>query len=204
MALGGRQRRRKAGQEVQEGSSRPKGDADADRRQQPGERDGSEETSGEVAAEVGIAFPMVSRKLQSAGLLLFRGSAADLEVLLGHPGGPFRQNKDDGAWSIPKGLIGADEAPLSAARREFVEETDTIRTGISYRSARLGSPAAKSFKHGHRGRLGSRAHSQQYLGVEWPPRSGRRRTFPEIDRAAWFGIADVRRGILKGQTACID
>jgi DNA end-binding protein Ku len=63
------------------------------------------------------------RKSQSAGLLLFRGRAADLEVLLGHPGGPFWQNKDDGAWSIPKGLIGADEAPLSAARREFVEET---------------------------------------------------------------------------------
>ena len=66
---------------------------------------------------------MASRKSQSAGLLLFRGRATDLEVLLGHPGGPFWQNKDDGAWSIPKGLIGADEAPLSAARREFVEET---------------------------------------------------------------------------------
>jgi predicted NUDIX family NTP pyrophosphohydrolase len=65
---------------------------------------------------------MASRKLQSAGLLLFRGRVADLEVLLGHPGGPFWQNKDDGAWSIPKGLIGADEAPLSAARREFAEE----------------------------------------------------------------------------------
>jgi predicted NUDIX family NTP pyrophosphohydrolase len=66
---------------------------------------------------------MASRKLESAGLLLFRGRAAHLEVLLGHPGGPFWQNKDDGAWSIPKGLIGADEAPLSAARREFAEET---------------------------------------------------------------------------------
>jgi len=66
---------------------------------------------------------MASRKSQSAGLLLFRGGAADLEVLLAHPGGPFWQNKDDGAWSIPKGLIGTDEAPLSAARREFAEET---------------------------------------------------------------------------------
>src|SRR5258708_34215392 len=66
---------------------------------------------------------MASRKSQSAGLLLFRGGAAHLEVLLGHPGGPFWQNKDDGAWSIPKGLIGADEGPLSAARRKFVGET---------------------------------------------------------------------------------
>jgi predicted NUDIX family NTP pyrophosphohydrolase len=66
---------------------------------------------------------MASRNSQSAGLLLFRGRAADLEVLLAHPGGPFWQNKDDGAWSIPKGLIGADEVPLSAARREFAEET---------------------------------------------------------------------------------
>jgi len=66
---------------------------------------------------------MASRKSQSAGLLLFRGDAAHLEVLLGHPGGPFWQTKDDGAWSILKGLIGADEEPLSAARREFAEET---------------------------------------------------------------------------------
>jgi predicted NUDIX family NTP pyrophosphohydrolase len=72
---------------------------------------------------------MASRKLQSAGLLLFRGRAADLEVLLGHPGGPFWQNKDDGAWSIPKGLIGADEAPLSAARREFAEEIGYLPDG---------------------------------------------------------------------------
>jgi predicted NUDIX family NTP pyrophosphohydrolase len=66
---------------------------------------------------------MAPRKPQSAGLLLFRGGAAHLEVLLGHPGGPFWQNKDDAAWSIPKGLIGTGEAPLSAARREFAEET---------------------------------------------------------------------------------
>ena len=66
---------------------------------------------------------MAPRRPRSAGLLLFRGGAAHLEVLLGHPGGPFWQNKDDGAWSIPKGLIGAGEAPLSAARREFAEET---------------------------------------------------------------------------------
>jgi len=73
---------------------------------------------------------MASRKPQSAGLLLSRGHATDLEVLLAHPGGPFWQNKDDGAWSIPKGLIGADEVPLSAARREFAEETARHIKGI--------------------------------------------------------------------------
>jgi predicted NUDIX family NTP pyrophosphohydrolase len=86
---------------------------------------------------------------------MFRGRAADLEVLLGHPGGPFWQNKDEGAWSIPKGLISADEAPLSAARREFLEETDTTRTEISSRSATHGSRAARSFRRGRSKATGS-------------------------------------------------
>jgi NUDIX domain len=108
---------------------------------------------------------MASRKSQSAGLLLFRRSAAVLEVLLGHPGGPFWQNKDDGAWSIPKGLIGADEAALSAARREFVEETrpDTILMEISFRSARHGRQAARSCRLGPLNATGIRSHPQQYL-----------------------------------------
>ena len=92
-----------AGQEAAQGGSRPEGDADADRRQETGEGGGGEEAGGQAAAEVGLASTMASRKSQSAGLLLFRGGAAHLEVLLGHPGGPFWQNKDDGAWSIPKG-----------------------------------------------------------------------------------------------------
>jgi hypothetical protein len=104
--------------EPPEAGSRPEGDADADRRKETGEGGSGEKADGQAAAEVGLASTMASRKSQSAGLLLFRGGAADLEVLLGHPGGPFWQTKDDGAWSISKGLIGADEAPLSAARRE--------------------------------------------------------------------------------------
>ena len=195
----------KAGQEAQKGSSRPKGDADADQRQETGEGDGREEAGGEVAAEVGIAFPLVSRKLQSAGLVLFRGSAADLEVLLGHPGGPFWQNKDDGAWSIPKGLVGADEAPLSAARREFVEETGHDPHGDFFPLGEARQPGGKVVQAwAIEGDWDPALIRSNTFEMEWPPCSGRRRTFPEIDRAAWFGIADARRRILKGQRVFID
>jgi predicted NUDIX family NTP pyrophosphohydrolase len=148
---------------------------------------------------------MASRKLQSAGLLLFRGRAADLEVLLGHPGGPFWQNKDDGAWSIPKGLIGADEAPLSAARREFAEETghdphgDFLPLGEARQS---GGKVVQAWAI--EGDWDPALIRSNTFEMEWPPRSGRRGTFPEIDRAAWFGSADARRKILKGQTVFVD
>jgi predicted NUDIX family NTP pyrophosphohydrolase len=148
---------------------------------------------------------MASRKLQSAGLILFRGRAADLEVLLGHPGGPFWQNKDDGAWSIPKGLIGADEAPLSAARREFAEETGYLPDGDFLPLGEALQPSGKLIKAwAIEGDWGPALIRSNTFEMEWPPRSGRRQTFPEIDRAAWFVIADARRRILKGQTVFVD
>jgi predicted NUDIX family NTP pyrophosphohydrolase len=148
---------------------------------------------------------MASRKSQSAGLLLFRGGAAHLEVLLGHPGGPFWQNKDDGAWSIPKGLIGADEAPLSAARREFVEETGYDPHGDFLPLGEARQPGGKVVQAwAIEGDWDPALIRSNTFEMEWPPRSGRRRTFPEIDRAAWFGIADARRKILKGQTVFVD
>ena len=148
---------------------------------------------------------MASRKSQSAGLLLFRKGAADLEVLLGHPGGPFWQNKDDGAWSIPKGLIGADEAPLSAARREFAEETGHDPDGDFWPLGEARQPGGKIVQAwAVEGDWDPALISSNTFEMEWPPRSGRRRSFPEIDRAAWFGIADARRKILKGQTVFVD
>jgi predicted NUDIX family NTP pyrophosphohydrolase len=148
---------------------------------------------------------MAPRKSQSAGLLLFRGRAADLEVLLGHPGGPFWQNKDDGAWSIPKGLIGADEAPLSAARREFVEETGHDPDGDFLPLGEARQPGGKVVQAwAIEGDWDPALIRSNTFEMEWPPRSGRRRTFPEIDRAAWFAIADARRKILKGQTVFVD
>ena len=148
---------------------------------------------------------MASRKPQSAGLLLFRKGAADLEVLLGHSGGPFWQKKDDGAWSIPKGLIGADEAPLSAARREFAEETGYDPDGDFRPLGEARQPGGKIVQAwAVEGDWDPALISSNTFEMEWPPRSGRRRNFPEIDRAAWFGIADARRKILKGQAVFVD
>ena len=148
---------------------------------------------------------MASRKSQSAGLLLFRGRAADLEVLLAHPGGPFWQNKDDGAWSIPKGLIGADEAPLSAARREFAEETGHHPEGVFLSLGEARQPGGK-IVHAWaiEGEWDPALIRSNTFEIEWPPRSGRQQNFPEIDRAAWFAVADARRKILMGQAIFVD
>lgn len=128
-----------------------------------------------------------------------------LEVLLGHPGGPFWQNKDDGAWSIPKGLIDADEVPLSAARREFAEETGYLPDGDFLPLGEARQPGGK-LVHAWaiEGDWDPALIQSNTFDIEWPPRSGRRRTFPEIDRAAWFGIAAARRKILKGQVVFVD
>jgi predicted NUDIX family NTP pyrophosphohydrolase len=148
---------------------------------------------------------MASRKSQSAGLLLFRGRAADLEILLGHPGGPFWKNKDDGAWSIPKGLIGADEAPLSAARREFAEETGHDLEGVFLPLGEARQPGGKVVQAwAIEGDWDPALIRSNTFEMEWPPRSGRHRTFPEIDRAAWFAVAEARRKILMGQAIFVD
>ena len=148
---------------------------------------------------------MASRKSQSAGLLLFRGRATDPEVLLGHPGGPFWQNKDDGAWSIPKGLIGADEAPLSAARREFAEETGHHPEGVFLPLGEARQPGGKVVQAwAIEGDLDPALIRSNTFEMEWPPRSGRHGTFPEIDRAAWFAVAEARRKILMGQAIFVD
>jgi predicted NUDIX family NTP pyrophosphohydrolase len=111
----------------------------------------------------------------------------------------------DGAWSIPKGLIGADEAPLSAARREFAEETGHDPAGdfLSLSEAlQLGGKVVQAWAI--EGDCDSALIRSNTFEMEWPPRSGHHRTFPEIDRAAWFDVADARRKILKGQTVFVD
>jgi predicted NUDIX family NTP pyrophosphohydrolase len=133
---------------------------------------------------------MTPRGKQSAGILVYRLGTLGLEVLLVHPGGPFWAKKDDGAWFIPKGQINTDETPLAAARREFSEElgfdpppgeplelgTVTNKGGkLIYCWALPGSLDLAAF------------HSNTFL-LEWPPRSGKEREFPEVDRAQYFGV----------------
>jgi predicted NUDIX family NTP pyrophosphohydrolase len=136
---------------------------------------------------------------RSAGILLFR-RRDDIEVLLGHPGGPFWRNKELGAWTIPKGLAAANETLLAAAKREFAEETGHRPRG---RSKPLGEARQPGGKLIHIWAIEddweAGAIKSNMFEMEWPPRSGRRQMFPELDRAAWFGLAEAQLKILKGQ-----
>jgi predicted NUDIX family NTP pyrophosphohydrolase len=137
---------------------------------------------------------------QSAGLLLFRGAPAAVEVLLVHPGGPFWAKKDEGAWSIPKGEFSADEDALHAALREFKEETGENVAG-AFIALEPQRQAGGKIVHAWAVEADfdpTRVRSNT-VSIEWPPRSGRRRTFPEIDRAAWFLLDVAHKKILKGQ-----
>jgi len=146
-----------------------------------------------------------SSKIQSAGLLLFRQRDKKVQVLLAHPGGPFWSRKDQGVWTIPKGLIGPSESLLSAAQREFAEETGYRPGG---EAIPLGSAKQPGGKVVHvwaiEGDWDPVDLQSNTFEMEWPPRTGRRQSFPEIDRASWFGIVEARLKILKGQAAFLD
>ena len=143
---------------------------------------------------------------KSAGLLLFREISGHLEVLLVHPGGPFWATKDEGAWSIPKGEIENDEDPLVAAKREFAEETGLKLPDIQVIPLEpLRQPSGKivyawAVKHD----FDPTGFKSNTFSMEWPPKSGRYRDFPEIDRAEWFSINEARHKILKGQAPFLD
>ena len=142
---------------------------------------------------------------KSAGLLLFREAGGRLEVLLVHPGGPFWAKKDAGAWSIPKGGIEEGEEPLAAALREFEEETGTRPTGEAIALEPRRQPAGKLvYAWAMRGDLDPAAVMSTTFSMEWPPRSGRRQEFPEVDRAGWFTLDEARGKILKGQAPFLD
>jgi predicted NUDIX family NTP pyrophosphohydrolase len=142
---------------------------------------------------------------QSAGLLLFRDTPAGREVLLVHPGGPFWAKKDDGAWSIPKGEYDAAEDPLAAAKREFEEELGTAPEGAFVRLEPIRQKGGKVVEAwAVCGGFDVTALKSNQFELEWPPRSGRRQSFPEVDRAAWFGMAEARRKILPSQLPLLD
>ena len=141
---------------------------------------------------------------RSAGLLMFRRRDTT-EVLLVHPGGPFWAKKDDGAWSIPKGLFEEGEDALAAAKREFEEETGHVPRGAPIELGIFRQPSGKrihAFALQSEFDLGTfRSNS---FSMEWPPRSGRTAEFPEADRAGWFGRLDALKKITKGQRPIIE
>lgn len=146
---------------------------------------------------------------RSAGILLYQRKDDDLRVLLVHPGGPFWARKDMGAWSIPKGEYDSAEDPQVAARRELVEELGEAARAIAGGALLpLGEVTQKSGK-----RVTAFALQADFdvatlrsnlCEREWPPRSGRRIAFPEVDRAEWFALATAAKKILPGQRPLLD
>ncbi|MFE6281407.1 NUDIX domain-containing protein [Streptomyces sp. NPDC057877] len=143
---------------------------------------------------------------RSAGLLLFRGADDGLEVLLGHMGGPFHARRDAGAWTVPKGEYEPDEPAWDAARREFTEELglpppdgEAVPLGeVRQSGGKLVTVWAV------RADLDPATVVPGTFTMEWPPRSGRTREFPELDRVRWFTLPDARNVIVKAQTAFLD
>ena len=141
----------------------------------------------------------------SAGIVLYRSRGRDLELFLVHPGGPFWANKDAGAWSFPKGEYSEGEDPLTVARREFREETGYSLEGefipLAPRKQRGGKVVSLWAVEGDCDADGIRSNTFE---MEWPPRSGKRVGFPEVDRAGWFSPVAAKEKINPGQAPAID
>ena len=144
---------------------------------------------------------------RSAGILLHRDGPDGREVLLVHPGGPFWAKRDDGAWSIPKGEYDEGEEPMTAALREFEEEIGSALEHIG-ELVELGEVRQRNRKlvtaWAAEGDLDASAVRSNTFTMEWPPRSGRRQEFPEIDRAEWFTLARAREKLIEAQVAFVD
>ena len=140
----------------------------------------------------------------SAGILAYRKHDKQLQVFLVHPGGPFWKNKDLGAWSIPKGEYESDEDPLSAAKREFKEETGHTIDGefkalapVKYKSGKVVHAWAVEAEIDHTN------IKSNYFGMEGPPRSGKRASFEEVDRSGWFDVETARQKLVPAQVPLI-
>jgi len=152
-----------------------------------------------------VELILMAMPKRSAGLLMFRRAKGEVEVFLVHPGGPFWTGKDAGAWTVPKGEYVDGEEPLDAARREFTEETGFKANGeflelgtIRQNSGKLVS--AWAFE----GDCDPEKLVSNFCEIEWPIRSGKMIEIPEVDRGAWFSLAQARRAILKTQQPFLD
>ena len=143
-------------------------------------------------------------KKQSAGLLLYRRNKIDLEVFLVHPGGPFWKNRDEGAWSIPKGEFEENEEPLQAAIREFSEETGKA---VSGRFMKLKSVVQKSGKTVIAWAVEKNIDAAHIVSnnfeIEWPRCSGKFKNFPEVDKAGWFFMNEAKKKINVAQVSLL-
>ncbi|WP_100073926.1 NUDIX hydrolase [Chryseobacterium camelliae] len=142
---------------------------------------------------------------KSAGILLFRKQKGELYVFLVHPGGPFWKNKDDGAWSVPKGEIMEDEDPLERARTEFSEETGKEVTGNFIALKAITQKGGKTvYCWAVEGEIETSGLSSNTIMIAWPPRSGKMMEIPEVDRWEWFSAEEARIKINPAQCAFID
>jgi predicted NUDIX family NTP pyrophosphohydrolase len=135
---------------------------------------------------------------------MFRRRSGDVEVFLVHPGGPFWRRKDIGAWSIPKGEVSGGEDFSAAARREFQEETGLVPEGPYISLGEVKQPGGKLVTAWAFERDCSPIIQSNSFSMEWPPRSGRMQTFPEVDRAEWFPLNEARVRINPSQSAFLD
>ncbi len=150
--------------------------------------------------------PVKAPGRRSAGILVWRKHDDVLEVLLGHPGGPFFAKKDAGAWGVLKGEMEPGEEPFEVARREFVEETGhALPEGPAIELGEIRQKGGKLVvAWAVEGDLDPAAATSNTFEMEWPPRSGRTRSFPEIDRVAWFGMEAARTAINPAQAPFLD
>jgi predicted NUDIX family NTP pyrophosphohydrolase len=144
-------------------------------------------------------------KKKSAGILMYKRSGNELLLLLVHPGGPLWAKKDMGAWSIPKGEYKEGEEPLTAAKREFCEELGAPPSGEFWELGALVRPGRKEIiAWAVEADFPVATLKSNTFELEWPPKSGQKKQFPEVDRAAWFNPTEARQKILAGQVEFID
>ena len=142
---------------------------------------------------------------RSAGILLYRRKGRTFEFFLVHPGGPFWKNRDAGAWTVPKGAIEPDEDPLAAAKREFAEETGFTVDGEFIELGTFKQPGGKHvLVWAVEGDCEPAKLASNEFEMEWPPHSGKRQRFPEVDRGEWFGVAEAQEKMLIGQRPMLE
>jgi predicted NUDIX family NTP pyrophosphohydrolase len=152
-----------------------------------------------------MSRPAPNRRSKSAGILLFRHRNGIMQVLLGHPGGPYWSRKDEGAWMVPKGAVEEGETAIEAAVREFGEEVGPVPSGCPMPLATVRQNGGKLVEvFALEGDFDPASLKSNHFELEWPPRSGRMQSFPELDRVAWMELQEARTRILKSQQPLLD